>query len=187
MVLICKSLSLLHLRMLCAKFGWNWQKLLGSKILIIISPWKMVWPFIWTNLNPLHLRMLCVKFGCNRPSGSGEDFVNVFSLFCNYLSLDTGGPFIWTNLNSLYPRMLCAKLKLAKWFLRRRWKCNKFMERQTDRLYKKLFKIHYYLLLEKGMAILWRNMNSLHPWCFVPGLVKINPVAQEKRIFKYVT
>ena len=37
--------------------------------------------------------MLCAKFGWNRPSGSGEgDFfnlVNVFSLFCNYLPLES--------------------------------------------------------------------------------------------------
>ena len=25
LVLICKTLSLLHLRMFCAKFGWNWS------------------------------------------------------------------------------------------------------------------------------------------------------------------
>ena len=31
-------------------------------------PWKMVGPFIWTNLNPLHPRMLCAKFGWNLPS-----------------------------------------------------------------------------------------------------------------------
>ena len=28
---------------------------------IIISPWKRLWPFIWTNLHPLHPRMLCAK------------------------------------------------------------------------------------------------------------------------------
>ena len=44
--------------------------------LVIISPWKRAWPFIWTNLNPLHSRMLCAKFG----SGSGEEDKNVKSL-----------------------------------------------------------------------------------------------------------
>ena len=47
---------------------------------VIISPWKRVWPFIWTNLNPLHPRMLCAKFGWNWPSGSGEEDENVKSL-----------------------------------------------------------------------------------------------------------
>ena len=32
---------------------------------VIISPWKRVGPFIWTNLNSLHPRMHCVKYGWN--------------------------------------------------------------------------------------------------------------------------
>ena len=28
---------------------------------LIVSPWKRVWSFIWTNLNPYHPRMLCDK------------------------------------------------------------------------------------------------------------------------------
>ena len=40
---------------------------------VIISPWKMPWSFIWTNLSPLCPRMLCVKFGWNSSCGSGED------------------------------------------------------------------------------------------------------------------
>ena len=67
---------------------------------VIISPWKEVGPFIWINLNSHHPKMLCAKFGYKWPSGSGEEdffnFVNVFSLFRNYL-------------NPLHPRMLCAK------------------------------------------------------------------------------
>ena len=37
----------------------------------IISPWKRVWPFIWSSLNPLYPRMLC---------GSWEEDENVKSL-----------------------------------------------------------------------------------------------------------
>ena len=48
---------------------------------LIITPWKRAWPFIWKKtLNPLHPRMLCAKFGSNRPSGSGEEDLNVKSL-----------------------------------------------------------------------------------------------------------
>ena len=51
-----------------------------------------------TNLNPIHPRMLCAKFAGDWLSGSGEEdflnFVNVFSLFRNYLPLEKGGPFI---------------------------------------------------------------------------------------------
>ena len=71
-----------------------------------------MWSFIWTNLNSLHQRMLCAKFGWNWPSGSGEVwgfFVNVSSLFRNYLPLEKGGPFFWTKLNPLHPRMLWTK------------------------------------------------------------------------------
>ena len=47
---------------------------------VIISPWKRVGTFIWTNLNSHHPRILCVKYGWNRPSGSGEGDENVKSL-----------------------------------------------------------------------------------------------------------
>ena len=47
---------------------------------LIISPWKGVWPFIWTNLNPHHPRMLCAKFGWNWPCCSWEEDENVKSL-----------------------------------------------------------------------------------------------------------
>ena len=47
---------------------------------VIISPRKMVWPFIWTNFNLLHPKMLCAKFGWIWPSGSGEEVENRKSL-----------------------------------------------------------------------------------------------------------
>ena len=42
---------------------------------VIISPWKKVGPFIWTNLSPHHQRMHYAKFGRNWSSGSWEDFL----------------------------------------------------------------------------------------------------------------
>ena len=39
----------------------------------VISSWKIMWLFIWTNLNVLQLRMPCAKFGHNKPSGSWEN------------------------------------------------------------------------------------------------------------------
>ena len=72
------------------KFGLNWPSGSGEKdiyissmycrYLIIISPWKMAWPFICINLILFHPRMLCANFGLNWPSGSGEEEVNVKSL-----------------------------------------------------------------------------------------------------------
>ena len=42
---------------------------------IIISPWKMWWPFIWTNLHSPHPQMFCAELGSKWPRGSGvEDF-----------------------------------------------------------------------------------------------------------------
>ena len=50
----------LHLKMNCAKFGWNWPSGSGEEDIlnlsmylrnfIIISPWKRAGPFIWTKL-----------------------------------------------------------------------------------------------------------------------------------------
>ena len=103
---------------------------------VIISPWKRVGPFIWTNLNPLYPRMFCAKFGWNWPSGSGEEdffnFINVFSLFHNYmyLPLEEGGALHLNKFESPLPKdALCQVwLKLAQWFWRRRWQCEKFTD-----------------------------------------------------------
>ena len=45
----------------------------------------------------------------NWPSGSEErfsNFVNVCSLFSNYIPLEKDGPFIWTNLNPLFVKFV---------------------------------------------------------------------------------
>ena len=106
---------------------------------VIISPWKRSGPFIWTKLNPLYPRMLCAKFGWNWPIGSGEEgflsFVNLFSLFLNYLPLEKGGALHLEKLESPSPKdALCQVwLKLAQWFWRRSWKSEKFTDGRTDR------------------------------------------------------
>ena len=56
------NLNPLHSKMLCAKFGWSWPTVSGEKFLkkfsmyfgyfIIVSSWKRVRPFIWTNMSP---------------------------------------------------------------------------------------------------------------------------------------
>ena len=70
---IWTNLYPLHPRMLCAKFGWNWLSGSGEedfwissmyfRYFVIISPWRRVGPFIWTNMNLLHPGILCAKFG----------------------------------------------------------------------------------------------------------------------------
>ena len=68
----------------------------------------------------------CAKFGLNWLSGSGEEdffnFVNVFSLFRNYLPLEKGGALHLNKLGSSLPKdALCQVwFKLAQWFWRRR-------------------------------------------------------------------
>ena len=88
-------------------------------------PWKRAGPFIWTNLNPHHSRMLCAKFGWNWPCGSREEycfnFINVFSLFCNYLPLEKDRALYLNKPESPSPKDALCKvwLKLTQWFLRR--------------------------------------------------------------------
>ena len=87
---------------------------------IIISPWKNLAPFIWTNLNPIHPWMCCAKFGWNWPSGSAvaqwfsrRGFFLISSMYFRYFVIISpwkrATPFNWTNLNPVYQRMLCAK------------------------------------------------------------------------------
>ena len=62
------------------------------------------------------------------------NFINVFSLFCNYLPSEKGEALHLNKLESPSPRdTLCQVwLKLAQWFSRRRWKCEKFTDKQSD-------------------------------------------------------
>ena len=61
------------------------------------------------------------------------NYVNVFSLFRNYLLLETGRALHLNKLESPLPKdALCQVwLKLAQWFWRRRWKCEKFTKTTT--------------------------------------------------------
>ena len=77
-VLICKTFSPLHPRMLCAKI-----LKLCKCIFFIMSPWKRALPFIWENLKFLQPKLLCAKFGWNQFS-SRWNFVNVFRYFVIY-------------------------------------------------------------------------------------------------------
>ena len=102
---------------------------------VIISPRKKVWLFIWTNLNSLYLGMFCAKFGWNWFSAYGEDFykfVNVCSPFCSCLPLEKGVAFHLNKLECPSPKDALRQvwLKLAQWFWRKRWKCEKFTDGQ---------------------------------------------------------
>ena len=97
---------ILHPRMHCAKFHWNWPSgsyPFGKRQ----SPtFEQTWiPFTQSRFVP--------SFGWNWPSGSGEDFSNWSMYFRFFIIISPSKrvwPFIWTNLkNPLYPRMHCAK------------------------------------------------------------------------------
>ena len=58
--------------------------------------------------------------------------VNVFSLFCYYLPLEKGVPLHLNKFKSPSPK--ATWLKLAQWFWRRKWKCEKWkVNRQMDK------------------------------------------------------
>ena len=95
--------------------------------------------FSSSKLNPVHPRIHCVKFGWNWPSCSGkENLCLISSMFFRYLviifPLEKGGALHLNKRESPSPKdALCQVwLKLAKWFWRRRWKCEKFTDRRTD-------------------------------------------------------
>jgi hypothetical protein len=72
--------------------------------------------------------MICTKFHWNWPVGSGEEDLEIFSvflLFCYYLPLEKGNPLHLNNLESPFTKNdLCQVwLKLAQWFWRRSRKC----------------------------------------------------------------
>ena len=120
---------------------------------------RIYWFFIWRNLNPLHPRMLSAKFGWNWPSGSGEEdflnFINVFYLFYNYLSLEKVRALHLNKLESPSPKdALCQVwLKLAQWLWRRRF--FNFVS---------VFYLFYnYLPLEKGRVLHLNKLESPSP------------------------
>ena len=58
--------------------------------------------------------------------------VNVCSLFCYYLPLEKGVPLHLNKFKSPSPK--ATWLKLAQWFWRRKWKCEKWkVNRQMDK------------------------------------------------------
>ena len=80
---IWTNLNLLHPRMLCAKFGWNWPSGFWRRGFFLNSVNVFS---LFRNYLPLekgealHPRMLFAKFGWNWTSGSGEEDENVKSL-----------------------------------------------------------------------------------------------------------
>ena len=137
------KLNLIYPRMLCTKFGWNWQSGSGEEHFKILSMYFSLFhyylslektgPFIWTHLNPFYSRMLCSKSGWNWPS----DFWDfIYLLFCYYLPLVKSGSFIWTNLNTLHKGFFVPSfVKIGQVVLEKKSKIRKiyrWADMQTD-------------------------------------------------------
>ena len=134
--------------MLCAKFGWNWLSGFGEEDFFnFINVFSLFRNYLLLEKGgALHLNKL--EFPSPKDALCQVwlklaqwfwrkrffNFVNVFSLFRNYLPLEKGGALHLNKLESPPPKdVLCQVwLKLAQWFWRRRWKCEKFTDRQTD-------------------------------------------------------
>ena len=92
---------------------------------ILFSLWDVNGSSFVQTWIPFTKGMLCV-FGWYWPSGSGDEdfkhFVNVFSLFCNYLPLEKSWALQLNKRESSSPKeALCQVwLKLDRWIWRRR-------------------------------------------------------------------
>ena len=106
------------------------------------------------------------------------NFVNVFSLFRNYIPFEKGPPFIWTYLSPLHPKDVWAKFgwNLVQWFFRKR-----FLN-----FVNVLLLLHNYLPLERAGSFIWTMFGPLHQRMFVPRLVEIGLVILEKKILKFL-
>ena len=130
----------------CDKFGWNWLSGSGEDFLKFRQC-----IFLFHNYLPLEKAKVLHLNKLQSPSPKDAlcqvwlklaqwfwrrrflNFVNVFSLFCNYLPLEMGGALHMNKIESLLSKdVLChVWLKLAQWFWRRRWKCEKFTTTTT--------------------------------------------------------
>ena len=157
---ICTILNPLHHRMHCDKFGWNWLSGSGKEdfktssmyfgYFVIISPWILNPPSskdalcqVWSKLAQKFFKRFL-------------NFINVFSLFCNYmyLSMEKGG--VWS--------------KLARWFWAR---------------FLNFINVFSLFLLLSPLGKGW-GPSFVQTWIpftqgyFVPSLVEISPVVLEK-------
>ena len=100
--------------------------------------------------------------------------VDVFSLFCNYLHLEKCRVLHLNKLqNPSQKDSLCPVwLKLAQWFLRRRY----FNFVNVFSL------LRYYLPLKRAGSFISTNLNSLYLRMFVSNLVDIGSVIMEKKM-----
>ena len=125
----------------------------------IIKLTRINWFFIWRNMNPYHPRMLVprlvklVQWFLRR---GFFNFVNVFSIFRNYLPLEKGRALHLNKFESPSSKDALGQvwLKLAQWFWRRRF----FL---ILSMYSR-----YFVIIspwKRAGPFIWTNLNPLHP------------------------
>ena len=150
--------------MLCAKFGWNWPHGSGKEfyfnsvnVILLFRNYFLLEKGVTFYLNkiysPFHTNALCQVWLKLVPWFWRRiffNYVNIFLLFPNYLSLEMG---IAIHLNrckslSLNDALCQIYLKLAPWFWRKR-----------------LLKIVYFVLFfpwKEAGPFIWTNLNHIH-------------------------
>ena len=138
---IWRNLNPLHPRMHCAKIGWNWLSGSRAEDFLISSMYFCYFVYIsssfeqtWIPFTQGCFVLTLVEIGLVVLEKRFLNLVDVFLLFHNYLPFKKGMVFHLNKLEFPSPRdTLCQVwLKLALWFWRRRWKCEKFTDGRTD-------------------------------------------------------
>ena len=145
---IWKTLNPLHQRMYCGRSGWNWssgsweEDFLICQCIYAISLLSHLgkgqcpsFELTWTHLTQGCLMPSLVEIGpVVLEKKICSNFINVFSLFHNYLPLEMGRALHLNNFESPSPKNALWQvwLKLVQCFLRRTWKSEKFTTTTTD-------------------------------------------------------
>lgn len=95
----------------------------------MISSWKQVWPFVWTNLNPFTIHQRCQVW-----LNLSFIIVNKVNYFGIFSCLERAWLLIWINLNYLYQKAFCPVIfKLGQLFIEKMTKCENVKQQQWKR------------------------------------------------------
>ena len=147
----------------------NWEK---KKPIIYFM--RIVWFFIWTNLNTLHPRMLCAQWFWRRI------ILNSPMYFCNFIIISLwkrAETLIWINLNFLPHWCFVSSLIQIGTLV---------LEKITFQICSLIFAISKLSSFGKGRGPSFGQVGQT--WipfiqrCIVPNLVEIGPMVLEKMI-----
>ena len=136
---------------------------------VLVSPWNIVLPFIWRNLNLCHPGMLCAKF----------DWPSSLMCYRYYLHLKKNvGIYLHKYEFSLPKLALCqVLLKLAFWFWGRILKYEKFTDRRTEIWRTKVDQKNSL----QFSALMSLNLNAISDWnMYLHNSIYISPKFSEQ-------